>query len=87
MKRFTQLAVRFGMRFGILVAILVALTVLWTGCRDHSRDVVVIDKTGSYHTEACPRVKMAYTEIMPIEEAHALHLKPCPKCRPDLAIK
>ena len=65
---------------------LMVLTMM-TGCRDHSRDVVAIPKTHSYHTDKCPRVKMANTETMPIDEARALHLKACPGCKPDLKIK
>ena len=69
--------------FGMLIALLSVST----GCRDHHRDVVVIEKTGSYHTDKCPRVNMANTEIMPIDQAEALHMKPCPNCKPNLKIK
>jgi len=68
---------RVGIRWTLLMTVILA-----AGCRDHSQDVVVIEKTGSYHTEECPRVKMAYTEIMPLSQAVALHFKPCPKCKP-----
>lgn len=67
--------------------VLIALATAATGCRDNRRDVVVIPNTNSYHLDKCPRVKMANTEIMPIEKARALQLKACPGCKPDSTIK
>jgi len=45
-------------------------------------DVLVILKTKSYHTDACPRVRMANTRAMTIAEARGLNCAPCPGCAP-----
>lgn len=54
------------------------------GCAQRHRDeVLVIEKTKSYHTDECPRVHMANTRIMTASEAQAMNCKPCPGCQPD----
>jgi hypothetical protein len=54
------------------------------GCSNkNNNEVIVIDKTKSYHTEDCRRVKMAYTEQMTREEAITKNCKPCSICKPD----
>ncbi|MBI4547664.1 MAG: hypothetical protein HY707_06785 [Ignavibacteriae bacterium] len=63
--------------FGILVVVLY-------GCgQKQKNEVVVIEKTKTYHTEKCPRVNMAHTVQMHIEEAQSRGCKPCPACNPD----
>ena len=45
-------------------------------------EVVVIEKTNSYHRDTCARVHMARTKNASLDEAAARHLKPCPYCKP-----
>jgi hypothetical protein len=45
-------------------------------------DVLVILRTKSYHTDACPKVRMANTRVMTIAEARGLNCEPCPGCAP-----
>jgi hypothetical protein len=75
----------FVHRLGIHAAILAALfLVSAAGCAGAGSDnVVVIEKTKSYHRPECPRVKMAEVRTMTREEALALNCQPCPDCRPD----
>jgi hypothetical protein len=57
---------------------------LLVGCGGRRKDdVVVIEKTKSYHTDQCPRVNMANTKTMTVEEARAMNCQPCKGCRPD----
>ena len=61
-----------------------AVVLLISGCGHRlAHEVVVIEKTKSFHTDDCPRVKMAQTKVMTIAEARALECKPCKGCRPD----
>ena len=54
------------------------------GCSSKSqRQVVVVEKTKSYHTTNCPRVYMANVRYMTRDEAIATNYKPCPGCKPD----
>jgi methylphosphotriester-DNA--protein-cysteine methyltransferase len=46
-------------------------------------EVVVIEKTKTYHREGCPPTNMAKTKIMTIAEAKADNNRPCPGCKPD----
>ena len=56
------------------------------GCAARQRgEVVVIEKTRTYHTDACPKVNMAKTKIMTVAEARELHCLPCKACNPDQA--
>ena len=58
--------------------------ILVTGCSGfEKKEVVVIEKTKSYHTDECPRVNMARTKVMTIVEAQAINCKPCNGCKPD----
>lgn len=60
------------------------LTITIAGCgRRHENEVLVIEKTKSYHTDRCPRVNMANTRIMTAAEAEAMSCKPCKGCLPD----
>jgi hypothetical protein len=52
-------------------------------CGRKPNEVVVIEKTRSYHTEECPKVMMAKTETMLREKAQSMGCKPCDDCRPD----
>ena len=53
------------------------------GCGKNPNEVVVVEKTKSYHTEDCQKVMMAKTESMPREEAQKMNCKPCGDCKPD----
>ncbi len=56
---------------------------IFNACQSKPNDtVVVVDKTKIFHRSSCPRVSMANTRIMSIQDALALHFKPCPDCRP-----
>jgi hypothetical protein len=59
-----------------------ALIVL-TGCGKSNTEVVVVEKTKSYHTENCDKVMMAKTETMTREEAQKMNCQPCKDCKPD----
>jgi hypothetical protein len=64
--------------------LVILLGISCTGCGSRRiDDVVVIEKTRTYHTDACPRVNMALTRVMSREEARSLNCKPCPGCQPD----
>ena len=68
-------------RASIALAVLVILVV--SGCAGRRPgDVLVILKTRSYHTDRCPRVRMANTRIMTIAEARGMSCAPCPGCAP-----
>ena len=56
-----------------------------SGCSNHVKkgDVVVIEKTKTYHREGCPPTNMAKTTIMTVAEAKTDNDKPCPGCKPD----
>jgi len=67
----------------VLIAILV-LPLLFVACSGgNEKEVVAIEKTGTYHRPGCPLVNMAKTTLMTVAEARADHLKPCPECKPD----
>jgi hypothetical protein len=54
------------------------------GCSGpHGRDVIVIQKTRTYHRAVCPPVNMARTTVVTVEEAQAMELRSCPLCQPD----
>lgn len=53
------------------------------GCGKNPDEVVVIEKTKSYHTEDCPKVMMAKTEDMRREAAQKMNCQPCKDCKPD----
>ena len=60
------------------------IILLFAGCGQKRHDeVLVIEKTKSYHIDECPRVNMADTKFMTIAEAKALNCKACPGCKPD----
>ncbi|MCB0832888.1 MAG: hypothetical protein KDC45_05455 [Bacteroidetes bacterium] len=62
---------------------LFAVLLICAACSNHDNEVIVIEKTGTYHTEDCAKVKMAKTESMPIGEAKQKNMKPCGQCQPD----
>jgi len=63
---------------------LIFLFILWaSACAPEPDQVVVIEKTKSYHTQDCPKVMMADTKMMSKEEAKKLDCHPCKDCRPD----
>jgi hypothetical protein len=53
------------------------------GCSGAKSNIVVIEKTGTYHRPDCALVKMAKTVTMTVAQARADHLVPCPVCKPD----
>ena len=60
------------------------LLLAFPGCAgSRERNVVVVEKTRSYHKQNCARVRMAHTRTMTLEEARALNCEPCPWCHPD----
>ncbi len=67
-----------------LLAVFILLAVPGCSGRRHA-NVLVILKTKSYHTDRCPRVRMANTRLMTITEARALNCEPCPGCAPGSA--
>ena len=69
----------------ILALLLIVAVCLLSGCSNHVKkgEVVVIEKTKTYHREGCPPTNMAKTTIMTVAEAKADNDKPCPGCKPD----
>jgi hypothetical protein len=67
------------MKKSFLILVLLA----FFSCGRKPNEVVVVEKTKSYHTEECPKVMMAKTEIRPREEAQRMNCKPCKDCKPD----
>ena len=68
----------------IVLSTLLSLLLLFSACsRGNGKEVVAIEKTGTYHRAFCPPVNMAKTKLMTVAEAKAEHLKPCPVCKPD----
>ena len=64
------------------VAILLCNLIL--GCAQRrAPEVLVVEKTKSYHTVNCSRVHMAVTKPMTREEAQEANCHPCPLCQPD----
>jgi hypothetical protein len=49
----------------------------------HEREVLVIEKTKTYHREGCPPVQMAKAEEMTLSEARRRDFKACLICTPD----
>ena len=68
----------------LLIAVLLLLALPGCAGRRHG-SVLIILKTKSYHTDRCPRVRMANTRLMTIAEARALNCEPCPGCAPGTA--
>lgn len=69
------------MRIYIFVSV---VSFLLAGCGQKRNDeVVVIEKTKSYHTDECTRVNMANAKFMTEAVAKALNCKACPGCKPD----
>jgi|GEM_PF-4110738 len=69
----------------ILVLFVIVAASLQSGCSNHVKkgEVVVIEKTKTYHREGCPPTNMAKTTIMTVAKAKADNDKPCPGCKPD----
>ena len=54
------------------------------GCiESRQNEVVVVEKTKTYHTDKCLRVNMANIKWMRREEVKAMNFKACPGCQPD----
>jgi hypothetical protein len=69
----------------ILILLIIVAAAMQCGCTNHLKkgEVVVIEKTKTYHREGCPPTNMAKTTIMTVAEAKADNDKPCPGCKPD----
>ena len=53
----------------------------FAGCGSaQGHEVMVIEKTKSYHRPECPPVHMARIQEMTVNEAKARHFTPCPIC-------
>ena len=72
------------MRRRTIVSLLILLGLIAVpGCAGRRPgEVLVILKTKTYHTDKCPRVRMANTRVMTIAEARELNCVPCPGCAP-----
>jgi methylphosphotriester-DNA--protein-cysteine methyltransferase len=67
-----------------ILCVVLFLPVVFVSCSGaNSKEVVAVEKTGTYHRPECPLVKMARIKIMTVAEARAEHLKPCTACKPD----
>ncbi len=65
-------------------AVCLFVLIVQSGCSGAGhKEVFAIERTGTYHRSECPPVHMARTLLMSLQEARALHLKPCPVCKPD----
>ena len=69
----------------IAFLLIIVAAAMQSGCSNHLKkgEVVVIEKTKTYHREGCPPTNMAKTKIMTVGEAKADNDKPCPGCKPD----
>ncbi|MBI1805948.1 MAG: hypothetical protein HYR76_02715 [Ignavibacteria bacterium] len=57
--------------------------VIIVGCGGGAeKNVVVIEKTKSVHTQECSRVYMARTKKVTIDDAKKMKFRPCPDCKP-----
>jgi hypothetical protein len=66
-------------------AVCLFVFIMLSGCSGTvHKEVFAIERTATYHRSKCPPVHMARTLLMTLDEAKALHLKPCPVCKPDL---
>ncbi len=70
-------------RMRVYIFPIVAMLMFAACGQKHNDEVLVVEKTKSYHTDECPRVNMAETKLMTEAEAKALNCKPCPGCKPD----
>lgn len=66
------------LQYGILALLLAAACL---GCHGNDR-VLVIEKTGTFHTRQCARVSMARAVEMSVAEAERRGDRPCPWCQP-----
>jgi hypothetical protein len=66
--------------------IIIVLLFLMSCEHEGSREVVVIEKTRSYHMPKCSKVMMADTKKLSIAEARRLQFHPCPYCNPDQSL-
>ncbi len=72
------------MKSPIILIIVFFLFTALSGCASGGgKEVLAVEKTGTYHRPECPLVHMAKTKPMSVDRARAEHLKPCPGCKPD----
>jgi methylphosphotriester-DNA--protein-cysteine methyltransferase len=63
---------------------ILVLLFLFSSCGPKFDDnVVVIEKTRTYHRPTCTQVAMAHTKAETRAQARAEGLLPCPSCKPD----
>jgi hypothetical protein len=67
--------------------LIVCLGLVLAKCSPVRRDeVLVVEKTNTYHIMTCSRVNMAEGRFMALEDARAAHYSACPGCKPDSVI-
>ncbi len=72
----------------VVIGLIAASFLLAAGCSQTANGkVVVIEKTKTYHTAECRKIKMAKVVEMTKEEAKLDHDHPCPLCQPDKNIQ
>ena len=65
-----------------IVLLLLVGVILTAGCtRPH--EVVVIEKTRSFHRAECARVNMAKVRYVELTSDVLVRYRPCPLCKPD----
>jgi hypothetical protein len=68
----------------IFLRTLVAGTILFCGCAGYPpKEVVIIEKTHSYHRPECTKVMMAKTQYVLLTADISKTYKQCPYCKPD----
>ncbi|MFI5253254.1 MAG: hypothetical protein ACHQQQ_12585 [Bacteroidota bacterium] len=66
-----------------ILAIVIAGYLLM-GCTHYPpKEVVVIERTTSYHRPECSKVMMARTKYVPLTPDISRSYKPCPYCKPE----
>ncbi len=66
-----------------LLSIVFACLLLTCCARKPGEEVVVIEKTHSYHRPDCGQVIMARGIVLSREDAQVKNFRPCPYCQPD----
>lgn len=66
---------------------LLLIVLLFASCGNTRDDqVVVVEKTKSYHRANCGKLHMAHSTTISVADAIAQHLRPCPYCKPDKGV-
>ena len=68
----------------LLIVSLFTTVLLFSSCENKSNtQVVIIEKTKTYHRANCPQVNMAKVEFVSLGDAKQKGMKPCLNCKPD----